>query len=369
MKIECLVEKLLSIVAKAEKVSGKNLSLPVLSSIVFDVGKSSVTVRATNLETGLEAELPARVAEGHGSRFALPAGTIVQFLSNLNKDASVVLELKGKNIKISSGETEAEINTIECQDFPNIQKLKKGRSAGVRAGDLAKGIRSVVFSASTSSIKPELSSVYVFSDNGNLVFVSTDSFRLAEKKVKAPGAPSGLSAIIPAKNATDVSRLIEDYGDEDVEVVFEKNQIAFFCGSVYLVSRIVEGSFPDYKQIVPKDGKTAITVLRDDFTKAVRTITAFSDSSNQIYFKISPIKKNFEIFSKNASVGSGAFRVKGAMEGDEVEISFNHRYINDSLQIIGQDSISLFLNGHGKPMIMRGVSDSTFMYLVMPMNK
>jgi DNA polymerase-3 subunit beta len=369
MKIECLVEKILNAVLKAEKVTGKNLSLPVLSAIVFVVNKNSITIKSTNLELSFQIEVPVKVFSGEGVKFAIPANTITSFLSNLKKDSIVVFEKKGENIKISSNEIEAEINTISTNDFPNIETQKSENCFNVRAIDLFKGIRSVVFSASNSSIKPELSSVYIFSENNNLFFVSTDSFRLAEKKIKIPNLPNNINSLIPSKNIIDVIRLIEDLDDEEILVSINKNQISFSSKNLSIVSRTIEGHFPDYKHIIPKDSKTTVMVLKDDFLKAIKTITSFSDNSNQIYFKIFPIKKIFDIFSKNSNIGYGFFRLKGALEGEDIEISFNHKYITDSLQVINQDSVSLYLNGLGKPMIIRGVSDNSFLYLVMPMNK
>lgn len=371
MKIECLVEKILKVVVKAERVTGKNLSLPVLSNILFQVGKNEITLRSTNLEVGFEATIPAKIIQGqNGEKFTLSAHVLSQFLSNLSGNKIVCLEKKDKKIKISSDGVDVEMNIAEDQDFPSIQRIKKEKTVKVRAEDISKAIRSVIFCASNSSIKPELSSVYMFVENGNLVLVSTDSFRLAEKKIKAPGSKGEqLFAIVPVKNALEISRFVEEGEDSDVEMVFEKNQIALFYEDLYFVSRVVEGSFPDYRQIIPKENKTTATVLKDDFSRAMKTSTAFSDTFNQVVFKIFPIKKVFEICSKNSDVGSSLFKIKGALEGEDTEISFNHKYINDGLQTISQDSIALFLNGHGKPMIMRGVSDPSFLYLVMPMNR
>jgi DNA polymerase-3 subunit beta len=139
--------------------------------------------------------------------------------------------------------------------------------------------------------------------------------------------------------------------------------------SVYFVSRVVDGSFPDYRQIIPKEHKTEAVVLKEDFLRAIRSTTVFSDSFNQIVISVSPETKKMELRSKNNDIGEGTTTVQSAISGEPMEISFNHRYLLDCFSSVNSDSISISFSGSNKPALIRGVSESSFLYVVMPMNK
>ncbi len=163
-------------------------------------------------------------------------------------------------------------------------------------------------------------------------------------------------------------RILEDVPGE-VQVKMNKNQISFSYEGCYLTSRIVDGVFPDYRQIIPKEFKTEAVVLKNDFMSALKMANIFSDAFKQVNVKVDPGKKLFEIRTRNSDVGDHMNKIEGAITGDPIEINFNSKYINDSFQSLESDSISLQFAALNRPMIMKGVSDSTFTYLVMPMNK
>lgn len=148
-----------------------------------------------------------------------------------------------------------------------------------------------------------------------------------------------------------------------------KNQIAFNGGGVYLTSRVVDGIFPDYKQIIPKNSNTQVIVLKQDLLNALKIANIFSDKFNQTTFSINPSEKIFEIQSKNNDVGENNSIVTATLSGDEVVANFNYKYIVESFNSIHADSVSLDLSGNNKPMIIKPISDASFMYLVMPMNR
>jgi DNA polymerase-3 subunit beta len=211
--------------------------------------------------------------------------------------------------------------------------------------------------------------VVLFGEGKHLFFVSTDSFRLAEKKVDTDSAKEISQTIIPIKNANELARIAEDFEKDKVELLFGKNQIALQAKGVYFVSRVVDGSFPDYRQIIPKEHKTEAVVLKEDFLRAIRSTTVFSDSFNQIVISVSPETKKMELRSKNNDIGEGTTTVQSAISGEPMEISFNHRYLLDCFSSVNSDSISISFSGSNKPALIRGVSESSFLYVVMPMNK
>lgn len=366
MKIECVKEKLHIAITKAEKIVGRNANLPVLSCLLLETKGNNLVIKATNLDLGLEISIPVKVEE-HGS-VAVPAIVISSFLNNITDNKNISLETKDNILKVYTQNSEANIKTLSPEDFPTIPVIDDGKICKIQSKDFGNGIRSVMYSASTSSVKPELSSVYMYSNEENLIFVATDSFRLAEKTIKTRKNMGMPGILIPFKNAADILKII-DNTDEEIEINSTKNQISFTFGGLYLVSRVIDGVFPDYKQIIPKEEKTKVIVLKQDLTNSLKISNIFSDSFNQMNIGVKSGAKYIEVRTKNANIGENTNKIESTIEGESIEVNFNHRYIVDCLPSISSDSISLSFNGINKPLVVRGTSDKTFMYLVMPMNR
>jgi len=367
MKIECIKEKLSIAVSKAEKVSDKNLTLPVLSCLLFETKKNLLYIKSTNLSLGVEIFIPVKVEEG-GS-VAVPAQTLNNFLINTEDDKNIVIEsTENNNIRVYTPSNDSIIKTHPKEDFPTIPYVDADKTLKINSKDLIKGIRSVSFSSSLSTIKPELSSVYLYSSDGEIVFVATDSFRLAEKKIKTKKSLDFNPIIIPLKNTHEIIKIFDDV-DGDIEIGITKNQASFVYNNIYVVSRVVDGSFPDYKQIIPREFKTQATVLKQDLINTLKISNIFSDSFNQIHIKITPKTKSFTIKTKNTNIGENVNFIDSVLEGEEVEINFNYKYILDCLTFIDTDSVILSFNGLTKPVVIKGTGDKSYTYLVMPMNR
>ena len=209
----------------------------------------------------------------------------------------------------------------------------------------------------------------MYKNDEYLTFVATDSFRLAEKKVKMSHSIEFDDILIPFKNINDIIRVLEDVGG-DVDMCSNKNLISFESQGVYLASRIVDGTFPDYRQIIPKGFATEAITLKQDVINALKVSNVFTDKFNQVKFSIDPKGGVFEILTKNADIGENNTKVDASLSGDKLEINFNGKYIADCFQSIDADSVSFELGGTNKPMVIKPASgDGTFMYLVMPMNR
>jgi DNA polymerase-3 subunit beta len=174
--------------------------------------------------------------------------------------------------------------------------------------------------------------------------------------------------LIPCKNAFEIIKLFEDF-DGEINVCFDKNQASFSVGGLYLISRLIDGSFPDYKKIIPNNFETTVTLLKNDLLNSIKASNIFSDSLNQVKFKIKIKDKIFKIESKNNDVGEYEELIKAVLVGNDLEINFNNKYITDCFQSINGESIVLEFGGIGKPLVIRGNNDKSFLYIVMPMNK
>ena len=366
MKIECIKEKLHLAISKAEKIVSKNINLPVLACLLLETKGNFLVIRSTNLDLGLEISIPVKVLEE--GKVAVPANIISMFLNNLNDDKNIFIETNDNILKISSSTSEASIKTVSSEDFPTVPMIDEGKTCKVNSKELIDGIRSVIYSASMSSVKPELASVYIYTNEDGLVFVSTDSFRLAEKVVKTRKVVDLNSVLIPFKNAADILKIIDNV-DVEIEINSTKNQISFSFDGLYLVSRVIDGNFPDYKQILPKEEKTKVIVLKQDLINSLKISNIFSDNFNQMNIKAQVGQKNIEVKTKNSNIGENTNKIEANIEGESIEVNFNYKYIVDCLSSIVSDSVSLSFNGVNKPLVVRGTTDKTFTYLVMPMNR
>ena len=365
MKTECSVEKIKNAISQVERITGKNLTLPVLSSILLVASGKSIKLRSTNLSLGVEIEIPAKV-EKEGT-LSISGSVLNAVFSNVFQNENVYLESRDGNLLIKTKKSQIRLKCTPHEDFPTIPTVT-GASFEIESKKLIDGIKSVYYSSSVSDIKPEISSVFMYTNEDNLIFVSTDSFRLAEKKVKTKGLEEIMGILIPFKNVSEILKVFGEF-QGIIKVCFNKNQISFSSDGVYLTSRIIDGIFPDYRQIIPKDSSTEAVMLKQDLLNALKLSNVFSDKFNQVNFSIKPKEKLFELSSINNDIGENKTYLDAAMKGENVELGFNYRYFLDCFQSITTDSVSIRLSGGSRPMVISPVSDNSFTYLIMPMNR
>lgn len=364
MKIECVKLNLKNALVIAGRFVGKNLSLPVLRYVLLLAGEKTVKLRATNLDLGIEIEIPARV-EKEGV-VAIPADTLANFLSNLPNEKNVVVEQIGDHLAISGSTYSTLIKGFGYEDFPTLPLVTKGTTIDMDAKPLLSAFHATYYAVATSDIKPEFASVFCYTDEQVLVFVATDSSRLAEKRVPLKKKLESLSVLIPGKNIVEIARALEGV-DGMVKICATKNQISFHTEYMHITSRLVDGVFPDYQQIVPKKFTTEATLLRQDLIDRLKLTTVFSGKLQQVRLKIYPNEKLLEIESRNEDIGETTHQIDAVLTGEDVEFLLNQRFLMDVLSYLPTDSISLQAYGGGRPLVIKGVGDQTFTYLVMPM--
>ena len=365
MKLECSIQKIKLAISRVEKITGKNLTLPVLDSILFISSGKSLKLRATNLSLGVEIEISAKIIK-EGS--VLIKGDILSnIFNNLYQDGVIQLENINNNLSLKTKDINILLKCQPFEDFPTIPNIS-GDSFKLPTKKFIDGIKSVYYSSSISDIKPEISSVFIYPEEDNLFFVATDSFRLAEKKIKIKEIHDFDGILIPFKNIPEIIKIFND-SNEDLNICLNKNLISISTSDIYLTSRVIDGNFPDYKQIIPKGATTEVVVLKQDLLNSLKIANIFSDKLNQINFKIKSKEKSFEISSQNSDIGENKIQINGAISGVDVEMGFNYKYFLDCFQSINQDSMVLSFDQANKPLTIKGVGDNTFIYLIMPMNK
>ena len=365
MKLECKIIEIKNGISQVERITGKNLTLPILSHVLLIASGKSLKLRATNLSLGIEIEIPAKV-EKEGM-LAVSGAVLNGIFSNVFQNENVHLEGTDGNLLIKTKKSRIKLKGQPHDDFPTIPKVT-GTIFEIESKKLTDGIKSVYYSSSVSDIKPEISSVFIYTNEENLVFVSTDSFRLAEKKIKMKGLEEISGILIPYKNISEILRIFGELQGL-IKISFNKNQISLSSENIYLTSRIIDGVFPDYRQIIPKEVKTDATLLKQDLLNALKLSNIFSDKFNQVNLKIAPKEKMFELTSSSNDIGENKTDVDAAMTGEEVQIGFNYKYFLDCFQSIATDSLSIKLSGATRPIVISPVGDTSFIYLIMPMNR
>ncbi len=358
-------EKIIQI---AMRIVNQSATLESLQGVLIEVANNKAYIKATNLEVGIEIFIPASNTQD-GTVLVNPK-TLLDAVKYSNSN-NITLEKKDNNILniiLDNGNTNIKILNID--DFPNIPKQENGDKIKLKVKTIINGIRSVIYAVSHSIIKPELASVYMWKDSQYLVFVATDSFRLAEKRIKQEvDSIDDLSILIPQKNTQDLLGILEQLNEDDeITLIIDNDQFSIYTDNIYITLRTIDGAFPDYQKIIPENPITTVTVLKQDLSQIIKKAGVFSDKFNKINLNIDADNKKIIIKTTNGEVGETEDTIGGVIEGESSSISINHKYIIDCLQSINSDSVILLFFGQGKPLVINGVGDKTFTYLVMPMN-
>lgn len=343
----------------------KNVALSTLAGVALVAEGKGIRLRATNLETGVDLILEGTVKTP--GAFAVPASVFKDITSLFSGGGTVTIEQSGDTVKLKADGAGSTIKTLPYDDFPEIALPGEGKVSFSLPGATLKGlIASTAPYASVSTIRPELASVLFSAEGGSAKMVATDSFRLAEKKVSIGGAIKPFSLLIPAKNALDIAQTIPD---AEVKVWADEHQCAFTWKEGTVVTRLTNASYPDYSALIPKKFAAEATVLRKDVEQALRRAAIFSDQFQKVRLGFDAGKKQLSVSARNTDVGESAETLKASVAGEALELSFNHRYLAAPLNSLAQESITLQASGIGRPLVIRGQGDQSFLYLVMPMNQ
>ncbi len=365
MKLTLPLTPLIKALELTTKVSTKHVTLPVLQCVLIDAKENTVTLTTTNLEISIEVNLSGTITEG--GRVAVPASTFLQAVQYLNHK-EITLTLIDTVLKIESGTNVTKINIFPADEFPSITKNStKGKV--IQKEHFTNGIKSVAFAASQSSIKPELGSIYIQQKREHsLTFVATDSFRLMEKTVAQKDFVLDQPVMVPQKNALEIARIC-DLLTTNPELVVDDSHCAlnFADEGVFVTSRLVVGSFPDYEQIIPKEYSTHAVVIKNDLLQVLKKTQVFLNKFQQVSLKVAG--DVCEVSSQNGELGTTTDSIKIQTEGEDISLNFNQQYVYDVLSHIHDDQLNLHFAGIGRPLVIKGVNESSVRYLVMPMNR
>ncbi|PIT94544.1 DNA polymerase III subunit beta [Candidatus Falkowbacteria bacterium CG10_big_fil_rev_8_21_14_0_10_39_9] len=371
-----LQENLKQGLAIVSRIVSKNINLPILNNILFKVNKSNIELIATNLEIGITHQVRGKIdSEGE---FTVDSKIITDYINLLPGD-KVECEQDGSEIKIKCQNYKTKINIQDASDFPLIPKVNKDSFYSVPIDDLRSALSEVIFAVANNETRLELSGVLWLFTGDSLILVGTDSYRLAEKKIKIKSnyeSPIN-KVIVPARTLQELIRVLSSFKDDEqlenageIKICLSDNQILFIFGSTELVSRLINGGYPDYQQIIPLNYKTRALINKNELMRAIKASAIFSKAGvNDVALDFKSETGKITISSASSQVGESSVELNSEIEGDNNEIIINYRYFLDGLNNISSDIIRLDLVNSGTPCVLRPEKTDDYLYIVMPIRQ
>lgn len=361
MKITVNQKNLKKALNLVEKVVSKNSSLPILNNILLKTENGRLKVSATNLEIGINYIIGAKIEEV--GQIAVPARIISDFIGNIIDD-KVLLTTKNNILSINSDRYKTQILGFDAKDFPIIPKIKSKPLAVIPTRLLKNSFMTVLDSVAVSETRPELAGVYVNFNNDKIVFAATDSFRLTEKSVDFKNI-NKQNFIIPRNTVVELIRITGEL-EGDLSFNTSDNQISLFNDDFEIVSRIVDGNYPDYRKIIPEKCVSRILVNKNDLDKTIRIAGLFSTNISDI--KINCTEGNMAVLAKNSDKGEIETLIDASLKNEPFEVSLNFHYLLDGLKILDTEKVIIEFTGQGSPLVIRPNDDKKdIVYLIMPL--
>ena len=363
MKLSCTQENLnkgLSIVGKTAK---PQATLPVLSNILIKTEKGRLKLSSTDLEIGAICFIGAKI-DKEGA-ITIPAKLLIDYVM-MNTDEKINLEVVKNTLFLKSAKYEAKIKGIPASEFPLIPEIKNKPSISFSPNKFNEAINQVLIAPSYDETKPALSGICLKILKKEARFVATDSFRLAEKKITLEQEQKEQTIIIPSKTMSEVFRIINLISPSSVTLSLTTNQVLFSFDDVQIVSRLIEGNFPDYEAIIPKTTETEITLDVAEFQNTLKMANLFAkESGSNVKLKINQNK--LEISANSPLLGENISHLAAQTTGPAAEITFNAKFILDALNVINTTKITLGVTGKLNPGIIKPFGQKDYLYLIMPL--
>lgn len=350
----------------AERATGENQNLPILKNLLIEATDNKIVITGTNLEIAIKATALGKVIEG--GKFTAPASLLANIINNIQSDRLNIEDKKGK-LEIKTDNYNALAQGISAEDFPITPKIKDiNNHLEVKGAVLKEALEQTLIAAQFSDLRQELNNIFFNFSVNNLKIVATDSFRLGEKTIASDSFTTnhkeGFSLLIPLKTVQEISHIIKD--EDAVRIYHDENQILIRAGQTEILSRLSEGSFPDYGAIIPKKFAAELIFKRQEFLSALKLAGIFGSKSGEVRLRALENKKTIEIISSDQTLGENNYTLPAKIQGKLGEIIFNWRYIADALKAIKSEDVFFGLNGGDEPAEIKSPSDASYIYILKP---
>ena len=363
MKIICTQENLKNGLLTTGKIISQNNTLPVLNNVLLKTENGLLKLSTTNLEIAISTFVRCKVEEeGETTVFSKTFTDLVNNLPNKN----TVLETKKQELSIELDNYHTTIKTLPVDEFPIIPKIEGKVKLSIPSQQLKEAINQVLFAVSTNQTQPEITGVSLSAEGKNIVLTATDRYRLAEKKISLmEDMNTSTQIIIPQKTIAEIARLI-GLSDEPVGLVLSETQISITTGHTEIISRLVDGQFPPYQEIIPDSFSTTIKVQKTPFINALKAGSVFSQNSNSITVKYSKEQQTLTVISESTDLGKSVVDIPSEIEGLSGELLLNHRYVIDCLSVIDSQKVVFKIVDDNSPSLILPEGKDDYQYLVMP---
>lgn len=374
MKFIILKENLNQGLNFINRVANKNLTLPILNNILISVEKNFLNLSSTDLELGIKYWCLIKT-EREG-KTTVPSKVLSSFISLLPED-KIYIELKNQALNITCQNYQTKIKGLSAEEFPIIPKIENNNFIELNCRVFCDGLSRVADFAALNQNRPELSGIYFNFRKDRLTLVTTDSFRLAEKTLFfKEKTDQEFSFILPQKSARETINILSEK-EGNLRFYFSQNQVLFEYlmtetphPQVQIISRVIDGEYPDYQEIIPKKYEAQATLSKEKLLNHIKAASIFSGKTNEVKIKLNPQKDGVEIFSQNPELGENQSflqgQIKYSSDPKEMDISFNHRFLIDGLLNIKEPEVIFELNGEDGPAALKPKTDFSYVYIAMP---
>lgn len=360
MKFTCTTEYFKNAITAVERFTGRHVTLPILSHIFITAQNKKIFLRATNLEVGIEYSIPGKVYKN--GTVTAPAKSIGQIIQSLSDD-TITLEADKQQLILHTPSSDVTVFGLNPSDFPTLPDIKPDHSFRVAGNHITEAIQHVVLAAASTDVKPVLGGIFVAASPGALTLAATDSFRLAERTLaNQEGVQTSVEFIIPARVAQELLRSVP--AEAELEIRVGEHQALFAWGENRIISRLIDGSYPPYRTIIPKTYETTLVVGREELERKIRLAAVFSSRLNDVTLRFTP--SELEVMTSNAETGGTQGRIAVKGRGKSGTAIFNHRYLLDGVDAAGGEHVTLNLNGISGATMIQNPGDQDYLYLVMP---
>lgn len=364
MELTVTQENFARALSSVGRVASTKSQLPILSNILLRTDGNRLLIAATNLEIATTIYIGAKVVTP--GAITVPARLISEFMSNLPKD-SIDLKVNGQNLSIMSGKYHSIINGVIADDFPELPTISEDSSIqySIKADDFKQAVSQTIITASNDSTRPVLTGVYWHSHDGELYLAATDGYRLSERRLVK--TKSDVSAIIPTQTLQEVLRMITDESEE-IDILFDETQVRFRIQEAEIISRLIDGNFPDYRQLIPKQSDISVTLNKSDFVRITKIAGLFArESGGSITLQADSEKKSLSIHSIASQLGENTSEAVATVKGDG-QVTLNSRYLIEALGAVDGETVEFSFSGKLSPCILQSTDkNTTYYHVIMPL--
>lgn len=361
MKLQVTQENLSRALNNVARVASTKNALPILSNVLIKTVDNRVCIAATNLDIAITHYIGSKVSE-EGS-ITVPARLMQDFVSSL-PGGVIDIKVDETKLRIKADKYNSTINGTLADDYPVMPQIVDGTTWTVSASALKRSLQQVVFAASNDEVRPILTGVFFHTSGGSLYVAATDSYRLAEKRVI--DLDREVKLLIPASAMQDLLRIIGDH-DEEVTVTHDDQQVLFTVGDIELVTRLIDGQYPDYKKLIPESFTNSSILPKSELVNITKVSSLFArESAGSVTLDLNQDEKMVSIRSIASQLGENTATASAKVVG-EASITLNSRFILDGLGVISDSEVSLAFNGKLEPCVIRGTEDKDYLHLIMPL--